>query len=51
MLTKESEINLGTKAKPVIKTVEEWVAIARQNAEDLNNEINENLSKLNEKYI
>jgi len=50
MLTKESEINLGTKAKPVIKTVSEWVAIARQNAEDLNKEINENLSKLNEKY-
>jgi hypothetical protein len=50
MLTKESEINLGTKAKPVIKTVLEWVAIARQNAEDLNKEINENLSKLNEKY-
>ena len=50
MLTKDSEINLGTKAKPVIKTVEEWVAIARQNAEDLNKEINENLSKLNEKY-
>ena len=50
MLTKDSEINLGTKAKPVIKTVSEWVAIARQNAEDLNKEINENLSKLNEKY-
>jgi len=50
MLTKDSEINLGTKAKPVIKTVEEWVAIAIQNAEDLNKEINENLSKLNEKY-
>jgi len=50
MLTKDSEINLGTKAKPVIKTVAEWVAIARENAEDLNKQINDKLNELNEKY-
>ena len=50
MLTKDSEINLGTKAKPVIKTVAEWVEIARENAEDLNKQINDNLIKLNERY-
>ena len=51
MLTKDSEINLGTKAKPIIKTVSEWVEIARENAEDLNKQINDNLIKLNERYI
>ena len=51
MLTKDSEINLGTKAKPVIKTVAEWVEIARENAEDLNKQINEKLNKLNEMYL
>ena len=50
MLTKDSEINLGTKAKPIIKTVAEWVEIARENAEDLNKQINDNLIKLNERY-
>ena len=50
MLTKDSEINLGTKAKPIIKTVSEWVEIARENAEDLNKQINDNLIKLNERY-
>lgn len=50
MLTKDSEINLGTKAKPVVKTVAEWVEIARDNAEDLNKQINDNLIKLNERY-
>lgn len=51
MLTKDSEINLGTKAKPVIKTVAEWVEIARENAEDLNKQINDKLNKLNEMYL
>tara|TARA_R110000868_G_scaffold230220_2_gene483341 strand:- start:575 stop:1237 length:663 start_codon:yes stop_codon:yes gene_type:complete len=50
MLTKDSEINLGTKAKPVIKTVAEWVEIARENAEDLNKQINDKLNELNERY-
>lgn len=33
--TRETPINLGTKAKPVIKTVNEWVAIIRGKAIEL----------------
>jgi hypothetical protein len=50
-LTKDSEINLGTKAKPNIKTVTEWVEIAREEAGKLNHELNMALLKLNEMYI
>jgi hypothetical protein len=50
-LTKDSEIDLGTKAKPNIKTVEEWVGIAREEAEKLNHELNMALLKLNEMYL
>jgi hypothetical protein len=50
-LTKDSKIDLGTKAKPNIKTVEEWVGIAREEAEKLNHELNMALLKLNEMYI
>ncbi len=49
-LTKHSEIDLGTKAKPNVKTVEEWVGIAREEAEKLNHELNMALLKLNEMY-
>jgi hypothetical protein len=49
-LTKDSKIDLGTKAKPNIKTVAEWVEIAREEAEKLNHELNMALLKLNEMY-
>ena len=45
-LTKQSEINLGTKARPQIKTVSEWVEIARFEAIKLNKEIEINIEKL-----
>ncbi len=45
-LTKESYINLGTKAKPVMKKVSEWVEIARKNADDLLVKINETIESL-----
>jgi hypothetical protein len=49
-LTKDSKIDLGTKAKPNVKTVTEWVEIARNEAEKLNHELNMALLKLNEMY-
>jgi hypothetical protein len=49
-LTKDSEIDLGTKAKPNVKTVAEWVEIAREEADKLNHELNMALLKLNEMY-
>jgi len=33
VLTRESEVNLGTKAKPVINTIAEWCKIERENAD------------------
>lgn len=45
-LTRESLINLGTKAKPIIKTVNEWVAIAKIEAELLKEQITIELNKL-----
>ncbi len=45
-LTKESLINLGTKARPQIKTVSEWVEIVKIEAIKLNKEIEENIEKL-----
>ncbi len=50
-LTKHSKIDLGTKAKPNIKTVAEWVEIAREEAGKLNHELNMALLKLNEMYV
>jgi hypothetical protein len=49
-ITLFTPIDLGTKAKPNIKTVEEWVGIAREEAEKLNHELNMALLKLNEMY-
>jgi hypothetical protein len=49
-ITLDSPIDLGTKAKPNIKTVAEWVGIAREEAEKLNHELNAALLKLNEMY-
>ena len=45
-LTRESLINLGTKAKPLIKSVFEWVAIAKQNAIELHEKIEIEMEKL-----
>jgi putative phage-type endonuclease len=45
-LTRESMINLGTKAKPVLKTVNEWVTIAKAEAVTLQYQLNQSLSKL-----
>lgn len=50
-LNLNSQIDLGTKAKPNIKTVAEWVEIARAEAEMLNKELNDKLNQLNEMYI
>lgn len=50
MLTNDSVINLGTKTKPIENTVREWVVIAKENAENLNKQINNKLNELNEKY-
>ena len=49
-LTRDSEIDLGTKAKPNIKKVSEWVEIATIEAEKINHELNMALLKLNEMY-
>ncbi|HJS00520.1 MAG TPA: YqaJ viral recombinase family protein [Flavobacterium sp.] len=45
-LTRESIINLGTKARPVLKTVNEWVAIAKIEASELKKQIEIELNKL-----
>lgn len=45
-LTIDSLINLGTKAKPIIKTVNEWVMIAKKEAELLKEQIEIELNKL-----
>lgn len=45
-LTKESLINLGTKAKPIIKTISEWVVIAKNEAKELKSELEIELNKL-----
>ena len=49
-LTRDSLIDLGTKAKPNIKKVSEWVEIATNAAEEINKELNAALLKLNEMY-
>lgn len=45
-LTRESLVNLGTKAKPVLKTVTEWSEIARNEADLLLKQINEKIENL-----
>ena len=49
-LTRDSLIDLGTKAKPNIKKVSEWVEIATIEAGKINHELNMALLKLNEMY-
>lgn len=46
MLTRDSEINLGTKAKPVIKPIHEWVKLAKQEAALLLTQITDANEKL-----
>jgi hypothetical protein len=45
-LNRMSLIDLGTKAKPNIKTTNEWVAIAKKEAQDLKEQIKIELTKL-----
>lgn len=45
-LTRQSEVNLGTKAKPVVKTISEWVSLAKTNAINLETEIYNEIIKL-----
>jgi hypothetical protein len=50
VVTRETEIDLGTKAKPNIKTVQEWVDIALTEAELLDAQVDAELKRLEEKY-
>lgn len=45
-LTRDSLVNLGTKAKPVLKTIAEWVGIAKSEALELKENIEIELNKL-----
>lgn len=49
-LTRDSLIDLGTKAKPNIKKVSEWVEIATNAANEINKELNSALLKLTLMY-
>ena len=46
LLERDSFIDLGTKSKPNIKTVDEWVSIAKQEADLLLTQINETNERL-----
>ena len=46
-LTRDSIVNLGTKAKPVLKTISEWVLIAKLRAKELQEQIKTELNNLN----
>lgn len=48
VLTLESEVNLGTKARPVIKTIREWSDIAKYEAKELLIRIRQEKIKLTE---
>lgn len=45
-LTRESMINLGTNAKPVVKSVSEWVEIAKSEGRKLQEQIKTEIEKL-----
>jgi len=45
-LTRDSLVNLGTKARPVIKTVQQWSEIAIENAKKLESKIKIEIQKL-----
>lgn len=46
-LTPESVVNLGTKAKPISRTISEWSKIARNEADLLLSQIKNSVEKLN----
>lgn len=46
-LFRYSMIDLGTKSKPLIKSVNEWVKIAKENADNLKLELKEVITKIN----
>jgi len=50
VVTRDTEIDFGTKAKPNIKTVQEWVDIALIEAELLDTQVDAELKRLEEKY-
>jgi len=45
-ITRDSLIDLGTKSKPVVKKVSEWVEIAKFNAKELTDNLTLGLTKL-----
>jgi len=45
-LLRTDEVNLGTRSKPIIKSVQEWVEIAKAEAILINKQINEAVTKL-----
>lgn len=45
-LTRESLVNLGTKSKPILKPISEWVTIAKIEALELKKQINEKINQL-----
>lgn len=45
-LTRDSIVNLGTKAKPVLKPISEWVEIAKNESKELKKQIEIELIKL-----
>jgi len=46
VLTRDSLVNLGTKSKPVFRTVQEWIKISKQAAINLQLEIDSDIKKL-----
>lgn len=46
VLTRESVINLGTKSRPNLKSVDEWVELARKNSNELLEKVNQTIEKL-----
>jgi len=47
-LKRTDSVNLGTKAKPILKTVQEWVELALAEAEAINDKLNKAVIKLTE---
>lgn len=49
-IKRTSEIDLGTKSKPQVKTVQEWVDIALNEAKQLQEDLDSAMKKLNKLY-
>ena len=45
-LTRDTVVDLGTKRKPSLATVAEWSEIAKENAKEIQKQINANINKL-----